>query len=69
MKCPYCEFEDLGILDVLGMSYAVGCRHCGMTGPAAETKEEAEIKWKSLCLKMCHHCIKKHLRRQRAQRV
>lgn len=63
MKCPYCESEDIGVIDVLGQSYTYGCRQCGMTGPQANTKEEAKQLWDALCLKLCHHCIRKHLKR------
>lgn len=63
MKCPYCESEDIGLIDVLGQSYTVGCRQCGMTGPQADNKEEAEALWNKLCQKMCRHCIGRRFKR------
>ena len=65
MKCPYCESEDIGVIDVLGQVYTYGCKQCGMTGPQANTKEEAKQLWDALCLNMCHHCIRRFKRAQR----
>jgi hypothetical protein len=25
-KCPYCESDNLGIINIMGDSFAVGCR-------------------------------------------
>ena len=67
--CPYCASTDIGIIDVLGKSYSVGCRVCGMSGPQGTTVEEAEKAWNGLCLKFCNHCISRPWGRALAKRV
>lgn len=67
--CPYCASNDIGIIDVLGKIYSVGCRSCGMSGPQESTVEEAENAWNSLCLKICSHCISRPWGRALAKRV
>ena len=69
MKCPYCGSEDLGIIDILGASYAVGCRNCGMTGPQSESKDGALSSWDGLCAHMCHHCISRPWGKAMARRI
>ncbi|HJD97257.1 Lar family restriction alleviation protein [Mailhella massiliensis] len=67
--CPYCSSEDIGLIDILGRIYSVGCRNCGMTGPQAESADEAEHAWNGLCLKICSHCISRPWGRAMAKRV
>ena len=67
--CPYCASKDIGIIDVLGKFYSVGCRSCGMSGPQESTLEAAEEAWNGLCLKLCSHCISRPWGRALAKRV
>ena len=67
--CPYCASSDIGIIDVLGKFYSVGCRTCGMSGPQEATLEAAEEAWNGLCLKLCSHCISRPWGRALAKRV
>ena len=67
--CPYCESEDTGIIDILGNIYSVGCRNCGMTGPHAESADQAETAWNGLCQKICSHCISRPWGRAMAKRI
>ncbi|WP_418764524.1 hypothetical protein [Mailhella sp.] len=67
--CPYCASDDIGIIDVLGKIYSVGCRSCGMSGPQESTVEAAEMAWNGLCLKICSHCISRPWGRALAKRV
>ena len=67
--CPYCASDDIGIIDVLGKIYSVGCRSCGMSGPQESTVEAAEMAWNGLCLKICSHCISRPWGRVLAKRV
>ena len=67
--CPYCASNDIGIINVLGKVYSVGCRSCGMSGPQESTLEAAEEAWNALCLKLCSHCISRPWGRALAKRV
>ena len=67
--CPYCSSDDIGIIDVLGKIYSVGCRSCGMTGPQQPTADAAESAWNGLCLKICSHCISRPWGKAMAKRV
>lgn len=67
--CPYCASEDIGIIDVLGRIYSVGCRSCGMSGPQEATVEAAELAWNGLCLKICSHCVSRPWGRALARRM
>lgn len=68
-QCPFCESEDVGIINILERVYAVGCRSCGMTGPQATTLQEAMNLWEQLCDKSCHHCISRPWGKALAKRV
>lgn len=67
--CPYCASNDIGVIDVMGKFYSVGCRTCGMCGPQKPTLEDAERAWNGLCLKLCTHCISRPWGRALAKRV
>ena len=67
--CPYCASSDIGIIDVMGKFYSVGCRACGMCGPQAPTLDEAEQAWNGLCLKLCTHCISRPWGKALAKRM
>ena len=56
-SCPYCDSEDIGVINILNTIYSIGCKSCGMTGPQGENEEDARAKWEGLCHTMCHHCI------------
>ena len=68
-QCPYCGSEDLGMIDILGASYAVGCRNCGMTGPQSDSKDGALSSWNGLCAHMCNHCISRPWGKAMARRI
>ena len=56
-KCPYCGSEELGFINICGLTFSVSCKDCGMAGPVQHTEEEAVKAFDSLCAKMCSHCI------------
>ena len=64
--CPYRASNDIGVIDVMGKFYSVGCRTCG---PQKPTLEDAERAWNGLCLKLCTHCISRAWGRALAKRV
>ena len=68
-KCPYCSSDNLGIINIMGESFAVGCKDCGTTGPQSYTEEGARESWEGLCARMCHHCISRPWGKAMTRRV
>lgn len=68
-KCPYCESDNLGIINIMGERFAVGCKNCGMSGPQSNTENDAITAWDGLCARMCHHCISRPWGKAMARRI
>lgn len=68
-KCPYCDSDSLGIVNIMGESFAVGCKNCGMTGPQSRTEEGAREAWEGLCARICRNCISRPWGKAMARRI
>lgn len=68
-KCPYCSSDNLGIINIMEESFAVGCKDCGMSGPQAHTEADAITSWDGLCARMCRNCISRPWGKAMSRRI